>query len=109
MRASELLASVVIDASGRSLGPVRDVRLDPRDHRVAGVVVGDGRLARVAHAWGFAEGRARGPAPLRALLAPASARARFVASESVVDWGPGVIRIGVDGRELPRLAEETGR
>jgi sporulation protein YlmC with PRC-barrel domain len=109
MRASELLASVVVDEAGRSLGPVRDVRVDPRSRRIAGLVVDDGPLAAPAHAWGYAEGRAKGPAALRALLVGASSRARYVPAARVEDWGPGRVRIRGDRSGLPSLAEELAR
>jgi hypothetical protein len=108
MRASELLASVVVDEAGRSLGLVRDVRVE-RGYRVAGLVVDDGPRAAPAHAWGYAEGRARGPAAFRALLAGASSRARYVPASRVVDWGPGRVRIRGDRSDLPSLAEELAR
>ncbi len=64
MRASELLASRVVDADGEDLGPVRHVRVrqTPRGLRVGSLVVGDGRFAGLAHAVGAAEGRGQGPA-----------------------------------------------
>jgi sporulation protein YlmC with PRC-barrel domain len=91
MRASELLASQVRDEAGTRLGPVRDVRVSRRDLRVVGIVVGDGPFAGMAHGWGFAEGRAQGPWVLRALTRRATARARFIPADAVVDWGPGEI------------------
>ncbi|MDP9401641.1 MAG: hypothetical protein M3P39_12015 [Actinomycetota bacterium] len=108
MRASELLASQVVDASGHSLGPVRDLRVTHDGDRihVAGIVVCDAPLARAAHAWGFAEGRARGPWLLRALTARATARARFVPAHRVVDWGPGLVRIAGDANDLSPLTED---
>ena len=109
MRASELLASIVVDDVGRSLGPIRDVRVDPREHRIAGVVIGGGALAPIAHAWGYAEGRAHGPALLRALLSPAARRARFVPAQRIVDWGPARVRISGDPSDLPRLADELAK
>ena len=102
MRASELLASRVVDDRGRDLGPVRDVRL-ARDHlRVAGLVVGGGPFAAPAHAWGYTEGRARGPWLLRALSAPARRHGRFIPAARVIDWGPGVVTVSADaGSEWP--------
>jgi hypothetical protein len=109
MRASELLASEVVDAAGRRLGPVRDVRLSRDGFRVVGLVVGEGPFAGIAHGWGYAEGRASGPAPLGWLSRRAVRRSRFAAAERVLDWGPGVIRLGVEGHDLPALAEERRR
>jgi hypothetical protein len=104
VRVAELLASVVIDRNGRSLGPVRDIRLSG-DLSIAGVVVGGGFLATLAHAWGFAEGRAAGPWPLRALTASATRAARFVPADVVVEWGPGRVRLSATASELPKLSE----
>ena len=109
MRASELLASEVVDVAGRRLGPVRDVRLSREGFRVVGLVVGEGPFARIAHGWGYAEGRARGPALIAATCRSTIRRARFVSAESVRDWGPGVIRLDVDGADLPALAQELRR
>jgi hypothetical protein len=104
VRVAELLASFVIDRNGRSLGPVRDVRVGA-DLAIAGLVVGGGFLAALAHAWGFAERRAAGPWPLRALTASATRAARFVSAEVVVDWGPGRVRVSATASELPSLSE----
>ena len=107
MRASELLGSEVLDAAGRSLGPVRDLRVTADGLEVVGIVVGGGRFAGIAHRWGYAEGRAAGPWPLRALTASAVERARFVASERVVSWGPGTLRLNVEADALPPLREDA--
>jgi len=109
MRASELLSSEVVDVAGRRLGPVRDVRLSREGFRVVGPVVGEGPFALIAHRWGYAEGRARGPALIAATCRSAIRRARFVSAESARDWGPGVIRLDVDGADLPALAQELRR
>ena len=93
MRLSELLASRVVDEQGRDLGPVRDVRVSPRAYRVTGIVIGHGRFAGLAHAWGYAEGRAQGPWLFRVLTRDAARRATFVPADRIVDWGPGTIRI----------------
>lgn len=103
MRASELLAGTVLDEAGRSLGPVRDVRLDAETYEVVGLVIGGGRLARMAHAWGYAEGRAVGPWPFRRLTQRASRRARLIPAEKVVEWGPRIVRIRGSMDDLPRL------
>jgi sporulation protein YlmC with PRC-barrel domain len=106
MRATELLASAVVDATGRRLGPVRDIRITRDGFRVVGVVVGHGPLAGVAHAWGYAEGRARGPGFLSAICRHAIRNARFVPAEDIVDWGPGVVTLRADARDLKPLSEE---
>jgi hypothetical protein len=108
MRISDLLSATVVDAAGTSLGPVRDVRVTvPRGTAeafpVAGIVVGGGPLA---HAWGFAEGRAHGPWLLRTLTARSTARARFVPADVVLDWGPGTVRLRAHAADLHSLTEE---
>jgi hypothetical protein len=108
VRVAELLASTVADRNGRSLGPVRDVRIGA-DLTIAGLVVGRGVIASLAHAWGYAERRAAGPWPLRALTASATRAARFVPAEVVVDWGPGRVRLSATASELPRLDEVQAR
>jgi sporulation protein YlmC with PRC-barrel domain len=105
MRLSELLDATVVDRAGRSLGPVRDVRLSSDGLEIVGVVVGGGRFARAAHAWGYAEGRAQGPWVIAALTRPAVRQARFVPSERVVDWGPSRLRLDVELADLPPLQE----
>lgn len=112
MRSSELLASVLVDEAGRRVGPIRDVRVGRTSRegfRVTGLVAGMGRFAGLAHAWGFAEGRAAGPWLLRVLTADASRRARFVPAERIVDWGPGEVRIDCSFDDLPPLGEALGR
>jgi hypothetical protein len=96
------------DRAGGRVGDVRDVRVaHERDgtFRVVGLVVGEGPLAEIAHAWGFAEGRASGPWLFRALLEPASRQARFVPAEDVADWGPGRIEIKKTLDELHHVRE----
>lgn len=107
MRASDLLGADVVDATGRSLGPVRDLRVTPDGMEVVGLVIGDGLLAGMAHAWGYTEGRALGPWALRALTAQARRRARFVPSHRVLEWGPSPVRVSGAAEDLPHLHEET--
>jgi sporulation protein YlmC with PRC-barrel domain len=69
MRASELLGRRVLDGDGREVGIVHDVVVRLGDDgrvSVSGLVVAPATVrARLAHAWGYAQGRARGPAVLR--------------------------------------------
>ncbi len=109
MRASELLASAVVDASGRQLGPVRDIRVARESFRVVGLVIGGGPFAGIAHGWGYAEGRAHGPWLLRALTRRATRQARFVSADRVLDWGPGEVKISGQGDQLPPLTDELRR
>jgi len=109
MRLSEVMKATVIDRSGRSLGPVRDIRLATNTYEVIGVVVGAGPFARAAHAWGYAEGRAEGPWLLKMLTRRAVRQARFAASGQVADWGPEEIRLNVELAELTPLMEALRR
>ncbi len=109
MRASELLRSEVVDARGRRLGPVRDIRITRDGFRVAGIVVGGGPFASIAHGWGYAEGRAQGPWLLRVLTRRATRQARFVDANDVVDWGPGEVKIEGEPNQLVPLSDELRR
>lgn len=72
MRASELLGRRVLDEDGRPAGIVHDVLVrvgDGGSVTVSGIVVAPGTVrSRLAHAWGYAQGRAHGPFVMRALL-----------------------------------------
>ena len=110
MRASELLGTRVVDRSGEGVGAVRDLlvaagasgdRALGHRPRVVGLIVDEGGLAtQLAHAWGYAEGRSTGPAPLAKLAARAAASARYVAADQVGEWGPDSIRLRVECAEL---------
>lgn len=109
MRGTDLLEARVVDSAGADLGAVRDARV----HRAAdghlavvGIVVGGGRFAHAAHAWGFAEGRTHGPWLFRALTAGATRAARYVPAARVLDWGPRTIRIDCPHDELEPLRPE---
>lgn len=109
MRLSELIGSNVVDEDGRDLGPVRDVRLRRReppggnDLEIAGLVVGGGRFAAPAHAWGFAEGRARGPWLLAALFRQAAAQARFIPADRVLEWHSPKVKMAGSADDLISL------
>lgn len=111
MRATEILGATVVDAAGGTVAPVRDIRLVERGgrFRVAGLVVGDGFLAAVAHRTGFAAGRVAGPWLFRVLTRSAVRRARFVPVENVVSWEEGLLRLDVAAEDLPLLTEVDGR
>ncbi len=72
MRASELLGREVVDEGGRHVGIVHDVRVRIGDGgavTLTGIVVAPGTVrSRLAHAWGYAQGRAHGPFLMRALV-----------------------------------------
>lgn len=89
MRASELLGRPVLGEDGRDLGIVHDVvvRLG-NDGRVSvsGLVVAPATVrARLAHAWGYAQGRARGPAVLRSWVL-AGTPSEVVPAKRVSSW-----------------------
>ncbi|HEX6227969.1 MAG TPA: PRC-barrel domain-containing protein [Solirubrobacterales bacterium] len=106
MRASELIGSQVVDERDRPVGLVRDMRVEvegadmPSAFPIIGLVVGPpGLRSAAAHAWGYAEGRAAGPAVFRRLLEPALQHSLFVPADHVLDWGPGAVRIRENGRD----------
>lgn len=107
MRASELLASRVVDAAGEDLGPIRDVRIrqDAGGLQITALVVGDGRFADLAHAAGVAEGRVQGPWLLARICRQAIRRARLIDAADVTDWGPGTVRVAVHADDLRPLNE----
>lgn len=111
MRAGELIGSEVRDPSGRRVGIVRDLRVDT-DRAVAGgfpllgLVVGEpGLRSAAAYSWGYAQGRALGPAPLARFLAPAAERSVFVETGRVRAWGPDPVVIEGSLADLPPLRE----
>lgn len=114
MRASDLIGSRIVDEAGHPIGLLRDLRVtvddgDSTGFPIAGLIVSEpGPFAAAAHAWGYAEGRARGPAPLRRLFMPAFERSLFVPVDRVLDWGPGVVRVSGRAHDLPSLAECSG-
>lgn len=109
MKASELLGRPVLGADATALGVVHDLRVvlppapagdDPRADRtmpgtsrgpvVVGLVVGPDTLrCRLAHSWGYAQGRTRGPALLRALATTGGSYVRTVPVEDVASWDDG--------------------
>lgn len=111
MRISELLGSPVLDAAGDEIGFVQDLRarrevesgdVGTRGRiRVSALVLGGARLSdKIAHSWGFAEGRARGPALLRWLARPGVRRSRVVSASDVASWAPGEVRLRVAATQL---------
>ena len=109
MRISELLGAPVVDPAERQIGVVRDLHVTPAPRfQVTGLTIGQpGWLDRAAHAWGFAEGRAEGPWPLRKLTQRAARRARFAPVEVVGSWGPERVVITVGSTGLRPLAESS--
>jgi hypothetical protein len=118
MRISELYGAMVVDEDGTAVGEVSDVRLrvSKRSRKrvgrisVAGLVVAPKEvLARAAHAWGYAEGRAQGPALLRWLTASAVRRSRFVPAGAIREWDKPTIRISGSAKDLESLEERRSR
>ncbi len=108
MRLSDLLRSEVVDQRGRSLGRIRDIRLDAdRDEaerspprRLAGthLVVGRGF---VAERLGYAYGPVRGPAVVRWLMQRWAARLKAVPIRDVVELTEGRIVASFDPDRRP--------
>jgi hypothetical protein len=111
VRISEILGAPVVDRAGHRIGVVRDLRLmhTPR-FRVAGITIGQpGWVDEAAHAWGFAEGRARRPWPLRRLTERATRGARFAPVEVIDSWAPDRIVLTVGSTELRPLDEASSK
>lgn len=113
MRLGELLHSPVLDADGRSVGAVDDVRLVQDGPllegfgaalRVDGLVVGSGGMAVRL---GFHRHRIKGPALLGAAARALEARARFVPWEQVESWEGGEVRLRCPAAALPSITEVT--
>ena len=116
MHLSDLLQSVVLDASGAEVGPVRDVRL-VRDgpvvgtfgasFRVSDLVVGIGALgARL----GYGRGEVDRPVALRALFGGLARRGQLVAWSDVASVEEGLVRLRPGARPRPLVPEQgSGR
>jgi hypothetical protein len=102
MRLSDLLGSAVVDADGRRVGTVRDVRLRlaSGDMSITGIVIGDGPLAGMAHSWGYAECRACGPWPFEALTRRARIASAFVRAADIARWEPGQVALRAGARPV---------
>lgn len=103
MKVSELLGRTVLDTHGTDVGIVHDLRAvlpaespgestpsahseTAEDPRIVALVVGpDTWRCRLAHSWGFAQGHARGPALLNAIVRGRGS-AQVVATAQVADW-----------------------
>ncbi len=109
MRASDVLAAEVVTTVGTRVGRVHDIRVSREGFHLVGLVVGGGWFARLAHSWGYAEGRAQGPWLLQAITRGATRQARFVPIARVVEWRSNEVVISGDAGDLPPLTEELGR
>jgi sporulation protein YlmC with PRC-barrel domain len=108
MRLSDLLDSDVVDAEGRTLGHVHDVRLvqegptvgsSKATFRVAGLVVGG---TKVGARLGFGRPKVRGPWLLKRLFERLHADDRFVPWGSVRAVTQGAIHVDVSAADLRR-------
>src|SRR3954454_3896728 len=104
MRLSELLGRPVIDADGRSLGDVKDVRLVQDGRyvegfgnalRVEGILAGKGGIGVRL---GVARGAVKGPWPLTAVLRSLEHRARYVDWRDVAACDEAQIRLQTGAR-----------
>ncbi|HEX9969795.1 MAG TPA: hypothetical protein VGB03_06620 [Acidimicrobiales bacterium] len=111
VRLGELLHSRVVDADGRAVGRVHDVRLvqdgpvlDGFGHalRLEGVIVGAGGLGVRL---GYHRHGVRGPALLKWLALALERRARYVAWSEVEAWDGEVVRLRHRASDLPRLTD----
>lgn len=113
MRLSDLLRSEVVDQRGRSLGRVRDVRLDvdrtaaersaPRDLVATELIVGAGF---VAERLGYAFGPVEGPALVRWLMKRWARSLRTIAMDDVEEISEGRVLASVDRDDLRPLDDD---
>lgn len=110
-RLGELLHCDVVDADGRTVGSVDDVRLVQDGPllagfgaalRVDGLVVGAGGLAVRL---GFHRHQVKGPALLRWAAGALERRARFVPWDEVAAWEGGEVRLRCPADALPSLTD----
>lgn len=109
MRATDLIGSRVVDASGRDLGPLRDLRV--------GSVAVDGALPllhlviggrHLAHLFGYVDSRTTGPALIKNLLRRGGRdSAVVVPASAVTDWTPPILRLGQDAEQVAIPIEEA--
>jgi hypothetical protein len=106
MRLSDLLKSAVVDAAGKDIGHVHDVRLVQDgppvagiDHtfRIAGVLVGRGS---VGIRLGFHRAGLEGPWLLKSLFGMLETRARYVPWEAVASWKDEHLHLKVNADQL---------
>jgi hypothetical protein len=95
-----------VDADGRRLGRVHDVRVvrEGEAFRVVSVLFGAGALSTIATVWGYTEGRASGPWLLRRLLEPGVRKELLVSADDVAEWGETITLRGGAEPLHPRAA-----
>lgn len=102
MTIADLLDREVLDAEGRPLGTVHDVRVSADELRVSDLVVG---LGGFAYRLGYPSGRVTGPWLLRRLAAALRRDLHLVPWTHVRDE-EGVLRLDVTVAELEQLEED---
>jgi len=111
MRMAELLESTVVDADGREIGGVDDVRLvqsGPLLEGFGAALVIDGLIVgtgSIAVRLGFNRQNVRGPALLKRIAVALESRARYVDWRDVQSWDDAVVRLRVRRDQLKRLTE----
>jgi hypothetical protein len=109
MRLSDLLHTTVIDAAGREIGSVDDVRLVQDGPvlanfgaalRLDGLVVG---MGAVGLRLGYHRAGVRGPWLLKVLFTWLERRARFVPWDAIEEIGGDTVRLNVPSEDLPPL------
>lgn len=109
MRSTELIGSRVLDASGRDLGPLRDLRVgsEPVDGAlpVLHLVIGG---QHVAHLFGYVDDRTAGPLLIKHLLRRGGRDSTIVVPASAVrDWTPPTLRLNQDAEQVAIPIEEA--
>jgi sporulation protein YlmC with PRC-barrel domain len=107
VRLSDLIHAQVVDASGRSLGKIDDVRLAQDGPklgqfgpalRIEGLVVGASALGVRL---GFHRTAVRGPALLNAIFGRLERRARYIPWEQVVSVDDGCVKVTGEPTDVP--------
>lgn len=105
MRAADVLGIEVVDAAGRRLGRVHDLRVrwDGRDYRLDGLVVGPGALG---DRFGYEYGVVKGPWLLRQLVRGLASRRVLVAWDAVAERpAGGPWRLSVTAKDLSHASQ----
>src|SRR5438477_1077354 len=107
MRVSDILECTVVDADGREVGQVHDIRMVREGpvqgvfgpaYRALGLVIGP---AAIGVRLGFGRTSLRGPAPLKSLFRWIHREGRFVEWSAIESIGDRKIRLRVRSQDLP--------
>jgi hypothetical protein len=109
VRASDLLTYIVVDADGRQLGQVSDIRVvqdgpvvaTQASFRVDALLVGKGGLAERL---GYVRNRVRGPWLLRVVFSALERRAWIIETTQIESWDHEQHRLRVRAGVTPRHA-----